>query len=383
MVDESIAQALQVAQEYPVLYVDDEPDNLEVFEAQFEDEFCVLCASSGKDALALMERRAVSILVTDQRMPVMPGVELCELVSRRFPHVLRILVTAYSSHETVIEAINRGGVMRYLTKPWDALEVRQVLRDSVTRAHLEAMVRRLRSAILQGDRQASAATARARLIHDLANPLQVVSNSSDMLQELMGPMGQHLPPELFAQVDEVASAMEHAARQTSNLFARSRSRTQEIMGLPGHSRVAEIIDSARHLIQASSPGGPRLLVPSCGELTAWCNAAEVGRILVNLITNAFQAMDAAGQPGGRVMVKAGLDREMVVLEVSDDGPGVPPDLAAHIFEPCVSSRTEDGGSGLGLAICKELARANHGRIELLRRRDEGATFRLWLPKDRP
>ena len=346
--------------------------------AQFEDEFHVICASSGQEALKLMERHPVSILLTDQRMPVMPGVELCELVSRRFPHILRILVTAYSSHETVIEAINRGGVMRYFTKPWDALEVRQVLRDAVTRSHLEAMVRRLRSAIVQGDRQASAATARARLIHDLANPLQVAANCSDMLQEIVADLGQHLPPHLFAHVDEVASALEHATRQTTNLFARSRAKTQKVMGVVASNSVAEIIDAARHLIQASSPGGPRLLVPSCGELTAWCNAAEVGRILVNLITNAFQAIDAAGQTDGRVVVKVGQERNMVVVEVSDNGPGVPPDLAAHIFEPCVSTRTEAGGSGLGLAICKELAQANRGRIELLSQPGQGATFRLWL-----
>ena len=79
MVDESIAQALQVAREYPVLYVDDDVENLEVFEAQFEEEFCVLCAASGRQALELMEHNKVSILVSDQRMPAMPGVELCEL----------------------------------------------------------------------------------------------------------------------------------------------------------------------------------------------------------------------------------------------------------------------------------------------------------------
>ena len=383
MVDESTAQALQVVREYPVLYVDDEVENLEVFEAQFEDEFCVLCASSGHQALELMETRKVSILLTDQRMPVMPGVELCELVSRRFPEVLRILVTGYSSHETVIEAINRGGVMRYLTKPWDPLEVRQVLRDSVTRAHLEGMVKRLRAAVLQGDRQAGAATERARLVHDLANPLQVVVHSSEMLNGMKEDLRRLLPAEVFNDVDEVASALEHATRQTSNLFSRSRATTMELMGVAANHRVSDIITSARHLIQAGCPGGPRLLAPSCGELTVWCNAADVGRILVNLVTNSLQAMDSAGQTQGRVLIKAGLEGDLVVLEVSDDGPGVPADLRAHIFEPCVTSRGEAGGSGLGLAICRELAEANSGRVELLQSRGQGATFRVWLPTQRP
>ncbi len=383
MVDESVAQALQVGREYPVLYVDDEVENLEVFEAQFEEEFTVLCASSGQSALELMERRKVAILLADQRMPVMPGVELCELVGRRFPEVLRILVTAYSSHETVIEAINRGGVMRYLTKPWDAVEVRQVLRDTITRAHLEGMVRRLRSAILQGDRQASAATARARLLHDLANPLQVVTNSSEMLTELKPDFEQYLPAQLCARVDEVTGALKHASQQAAAMFTRTRATTTELVGVAALHRVSDIINSVRHLIQAGCPGGPRLMVPSSGELSVWCNADDVGRILVNLITNALQAMDSTGQTTGRVMLKAGQEGDMVVLEVSDDGPGVPPDMRAHIFEPCVTSRGDRGGSGLGLAICRELTLANHGRIELLQARGRGATFRVWLPSSQP
>ena len=273
--------------------------------------------------------------------------------------------------------------MCYLTKPWEDLEVRQVLRDAVTRAHLEGMVRRLRAAVLQGDRQASASTARARLLHDLANPLQVATNCSEMLHELKPDLKTLLPAGVYAQVDEVASALEHATSQTSALFTRSRTSTKEFVGVAALHRVSDVINSARHLIHAGCPGGPRLLVPNSGELTVWCNATEVGRILVNLVTNALQAMDSTGQTEGRVMLKAGMEGGQVVLEVSDDGPGVPPDLRAHIFDPCVTSRADSGGSGLGLAICRELASANDGKIELLQTRGSGATFRVWLPARRP
>jgi len=102
-----------------VLYVDDEAPNLDVFARSFDEELCVTTASSGEAALEILRRTEVGVLVTDQRMPRMSGIELLEQVRRQWPNVTRVLLTAYSDRELLLSAIQRGHVHDYVLKPWD------------------------------------------------------------------------------------------------------------------------------------------------------------------------------------------------------------------------------------------------------------------------
>src|SRR6266545_784103 len=106
-----------------VLFVDDEPENLVVFESACAERFNVLTAPSGRQALELLRTHEVAVLLADQRMPHMTGLELLELARAEFPQTVRMLVTAYADLKTAIEAINRGRVRRYLCKPWDDEEL--------------------------------------------------------------------------------------------------------------------------------------------------------------------------------------------------------------------------------------------------------------------
>ena len=103
-----------------VLYVDDEENNLISFRAAFRRHFSVLTAISGPEALPLVRQNDVHVIVTDQRMPGMTGVEFLQKVIKEKPEPMRILLTGYTDIQAVIDAINKGEVYRYLTKPWDA-----------------------------------------------------------------------------------------------------------------------------------------------------------------------------------------------------------------------------------------------------------------------
>ena len=102
-----------------LLYVDDEADNIIVFEAAFEDDFKIWSASSGQEALAILEETAIPVVVSDQRMPAMTGVELFSIMRRKFPHIQRIILTGYTDPENMIEAINQGQVFHFVKKPWE------------------------------------------------------------------------------------------------------------------------------------------------------------------------------------------------------------------------------------------------------------------------
>ena len=107
-----------------VLVVDDEQPNLDLVVRLFDDDFRLLTAKSATLALAELEAREVAVLVTDQRMPGMSGVDLLAETAKRWPDVHRILLTAYSDRDLLLDAIKRGHVQEYILKPWDADDVR-------------------------------------------------------------------------------------------------------------------------------------------------------------------------------------------------------------------------------------------------------------------
>jgi DNA-binding NtrC family response regulator len=104
---------------YKIMIVDDEPANLRTLERLFRRDYHVVTASSGPEALALLEQHDVALLISDQRMPSMTGIELMKRTISLRPQMVKILLTGYTDVSALIEAINSGLVYRYLTKPWD------------------------------------------------------------------------------------------------------------------------------------------------------------------------------------------------------------------------------------------------------------------------
>ena len=111
------------AKKITVLYVDDEENNLFSFKATFRIKYNVLTAISGDEALKILETGQVHIIISDQRMPEMTGVEFLEIVLGKFPDPMRILLTGYADMSAVVDAVNKGKIFHYLTKPWNEEEL--------------------------------------------------------------------------------------------------------------------------------------------------------------------------------------------------------------------------------------------------------------------
>lgn len=111
------------ADKITILYVDDEENNLFSFKATFRIKYNVLTALSGDGALAILQKTLVHIIVTDQRMPEMTGVEFLEKVLEKYPDPMRVLLTGYADMDAVVDAVNKGKIFHYLAKPWDEDEL--------------------------------------------------------------------------------------------------------------------------------------------------------------------------------------------------------------------------------------------------------------------
>ncbi len=114
-----------------ILFVDDEPDVVDILARTFERRYEVLTATSGTEALELLKERPVDLLVTDQKMPDLSGIELVARAREAGADVTAILLTGYTDPQDLIEAINRGQVFHYITKPWDVTELSVTIKNAL------------------------------------------------------------------------------------------------------------------------------------------------------------------------------------------------------------------------------------------------------------
>jgi len=110
-----------------VLYVDDEENNLIAFKASFRRDFKIFTALSALEAKEILAKNNIQVLITDQRMPVTNGSELLRQAVKENPDQMRILLTGYSDFDALTDALNEGKIYRYIQKPWDDTELRNVI----------------------------------------------------------------------------------------------------------------------------------------------------------------------------------------------------------------------------------------------------------------
>lgn len=116
---------------YKILVVDDEPANLRTLSRLFREDFEVFTATSGAEALELLKQHDVALLITDQRMPGMTGIELLKNTVSIRPRMVRIILTGYTDVDALVEAINCGQVYRYVAKPWSNDDLRLTVRRAL------------------------------------------------------------------------------------------------------------------------------------------------------------------------------------------------------------------------------------------------------------
>ena len=125
---------------HPILLVDDEPEILFSLQGLLRREFELYTAEDGQEAMEILRNHPIHVIMTDQRMPQMTGVELIGRVKTEYPDAIRIIFTGYADIKAVVEAINRGALFRYVTKPWDPDDLIELLHDAA--AHYDAVVHR-------------------------------------------------------------------------------------------------------------------------------------------------------------------------------------------------------------------------------------------------
>lgn len=156
---------------FKLLIVDDETANIRLLERLFREDYFCLTASSGEAAMTVLDQHEVAVVITDQRMPQMTGIELLKESAERRPHMVRILLTGYTDLEALVEAINCGLVYMYVSKPWNNDDLK--LRVSRAVEHYENNKRQHSLAASNERLKARIKQMRVGLVRTLAGALQL------------------------------------------------------------------------------------------------------------------------------------------------------------------------------------------------------------------
>ncbi|NJL23925.1 MAG: response regulator [Calothrix sp. SM1_5_4] len=173
---------------HSILCVDDEVDNVDALERLFRRKYNVFRATSGKEALKVLKDNPVSLIVSDQRMPGMTGVELLAKSIDYRPDAVRVLLTGYTDIESVISAINSGQVYRYVTKPWDPVDLGNTIDKAIERYEMALELREKNAALEKALRELrSLDQAKSNFMilinHELKTPLTSMLSFIELLRE--------------------------------------------------------------------------------------------------------------------------------------------------------------------------------------------------------
>lgn len=364
-----------------VLLVDDEPQALKWFSRRYGDEFRVLTAGGVAQALELLDRHAheVAVLLTDYRMPVQDGVTLLSAARERFSHVSRLMMSAYADKDVAMAAVNQGQVDHILEKPLDEARTREVLR-----AARDACQRRLREQALLQRRDDTLRDTLGFLAHEVGTPLATVSGYLSALRERQqNPVCGNTAYACVSQRQpgEVLAMLEAAQRRTDY--------TQSL--------VATFVRTARdayHADGAASERASDLVRSVCqdypldGEESGWLTfdlrhdfmlpgqRDLLYLVLCTLVKNAVLALRAHRPDEPAICIVLDRSAEGALIRVSDNGPGIAPELLSRLTLEPVTTRSASGGHGMGLVFCQRVMVSLGGSIEIRSQQGHGASVDL-------
>jgi two-component system, sensor histidine kinase and response regulator len=399
---------------YSILYVDDEEANLNVFKAAYKWDYRIFTAVSAAQGLAIMEANPIDLVISDQRMPDMDGVDFLKLITPKYPNTVKILLTGYSEPEVIITAINECGIYRYMTKPWDDTEMRLSLQKALETYSLklrnEQLIKALQEAKAELEQRVEERTAEVRRQNEeIAQQKEEITANYELLVEAMreknGIIGV-VAHDLQAPLRRIGGLVElikltDSSEERVTYFGLLQKETSQGIRLVQNILYAEKLEElheelvvepvdlaqiTKAVVQkyetlAAKKNITILVEQANGAIWASASADYLSRVLDNLVSNAvkFSPENRMSQ----ISVRLGKEAGKAKIQVQDQGPGFSEDDKKKMFKRFqkLSAQPTGGESstGLGLSIIKTLVDKMNGDVMVESEPDQGAIFTVLLP----
>lgn len=387
--------------QYRILYVDDEHNNLVVFKNSFFRHYEIFTATSGQEGLEILAKEEIHLVITDQKMPGMTGVEFLEKVVASYPEIIRILLTAYSDIDFIMRAINRCGIYQYILKPWDNRQLKITIDNALLKYQLtedkKALIHTLEEANLSLERKVEQRTSelkskneelikinlvKDRLFSILSHDLKMPMTSLNVLLDVLINFQNQMDPEKLIDFSLKAKKYVHnVVDLLDNLLAWSLAQTDEFLVKREPIEIEGLMLEIKELFQyISDQKRIDFLVESPKPDTILYGDENLTKLILrNLVSNAIKFTNE----GGSIHLLYRMNGAGGCLEVSDTGIGMDKSVVDLINQgnfPITSAGTKDEkGVGLGLKLSKEFAELQNGSLNVESHLSQGTLITLTLP----
>jgi signal transduction histidine kinase len=376
-----------------LLVVDDEPEMLRSVHDLLRLDYRVITCTQGADAIAVLDAPGpIQVVMSDQRMPGMTGVEVLRHAKQVRPEATRLLFTAYADIRAVIDAINQGSVFHYITKPWEPEELEAVVRQAVEQHDLIAENTRLLAELkASNQRLAEANRLKSAFIevasHELNTPVAVVLGVTELWKATMG---KDAPVAQRGWIERVQFATRRLAGTIERMFKLIRAdefgQTLDLKPTAIEPLVRRVVAELQPFLDLRAQQIDLELDPELG--CAEVDPAKLADILTNLFVNAIKFTP----DGGTIRVHADpTGDDMVRFVVADEGIGIVDADRPHLFEPFFTGfdtmHHSSGefqfckrGIGLGLCLVKTFVELHGGKVDFESAPGRGTTFAFTIPR---
>jgi signal transduction histidine kinase len=399
-----------------LLVVDDEEGPRTSLKVVFKNDYEVLLASNGTDAIKLARSNKVDVAILDILMHGMSGVDVLRELKHVDEDIEVIMLTAYETLETARQAL-RLGAREYLNKPFDIAALRAVASNALAKRRatkeLKSAHSRLKELQEEISKSSGGAVARAgdtagNILHDLNSPLTVINGFAELLdRQLQNAAKLDLPPDAREELEKMKSSNARVLSQLARCFEMSRRYlgVRRAAGEAVHESTAVndvLVDLQELLSKHPSAEGCELTINELEEHThAAISGTDLLRVLINLALNGLQSapaplrveviaqsipakFDFGGFANGTderfvASEKIATGQPMVAISVRDNGPGIPSAILPRLFKESFTTKPPGKGTGLGLGSVKELVTGARGAIRLTTKTGQGSTFTVFLP----
>lgn len=352
-----------------ILYLDDEENNLTSFKAGFRRDYKIFTTTTASEAVKILTDNEIHLVISDQKMPSLSGVEFFELIIPDFPDPIRMLLTGYADIEAVIDAINKGQVFRYIAKPWNEQELKITIENAyevyLNRKEIKDKTEKLGKAYEELEKFVYSAS------HDLRAPLVSILGVVKLARaESPGSSGIQYLEMIEKSVNKLDAFVQNIINYYQNL-KKDEILTPVKWDVLLHETIEnhKYFEGADKINLTSSVNQP-------GEFIS--DELRIKIVLNNLVSNAIKYSDF--QKGeSTVSVKINCGPHKTLIEVQDNGIGIPEENISRLFEMFYRSSDSDQGSGIGLYIVKEAIEKLGGSIDVESSLGEGSKFQVEIP----
>ncbi|MFH1797766.1 MAG: hybrid sensor histidine kinase/response regulator [Candidatus Omnitrophota bacterium] len=386
-----------MAKEISVVILDDETNILKALKRLFRDEaFGVYVTTSYAEALEAMEKNKVKVVITDQKMPLISGIEFLKKVNEKYPGTLRVLFTGYADIKVAEDAINLGEVYRFIEKPWDDSELKNCVREAINRFDLSEENKRLNESVKKQNEELAKLNEKlqglyvlqrefsSKVSHELGTPLASIKL---MLDVVMSNTAGELTDKQRNFLKKAEDNVDRLARLIADLLSLAK---YEVRKTELDMKKGDINKVITDVAEMQKPVAEKQNLYLKMELAkdmpnVVYDSDKIIQVLNNLINNAIKFTTTGGIT---VSSSVNPDANNVEVRVEDTGVGIREADKVKLFSKFQQIGSQNAkrskGTGLGLAICKEILEQHGGRIWVESRPDGlGSSFCFLLPLNEP